>query len=178
MLIRIPLGNEHRVTASAETWRAVTCEHCGCDFVYALTVKGIGQASSPLFLVEEAASRKAAIRARQALEKAIPTAWRVAACPRCGKYQRTMLRAERWRLINGTMAYFVLGALVIGTLVFTTTAHLTLSLAVAAGVIGVPLIVIISRTSRLDAAAAERVRDKEDGAVLSREEFERVVAAP
>jgi hypothetical protein len=72
----------------------------------------------------------------------------------------------------------VLGALVIGTLVFTTTAHLAIGLVGAAGVIGIPLIMIILRTSRLDASAAERVREREEGTVLPREEFERVLAAP
>lgn len=172
-MIHIPLGNDHKATASASVWQPVTCEHCGCNFVYYLVVHGVGQAMSPLFLREREAAKKATERAAVALEQSIPSAWRLAPCPGCGKYQRATLRAERLRRINTGMTFFALAAAIGGVAAYLSWESVFLAVLGAVAILGAGLVWNLRGTGSIEASARVRKREAVSQTVLTLEEYKR-----
>lgn len=173
-----PIGNDHTATATADVWRDVRCEHCGCEFVYWLSVTARGQAMSPLFLVEARAREKAADRARTGLEHQLARASRPAPCPRCGKYQRAAVRAERLRLLNKVMGKVIGWAALLAAITLLTTTSVSLAIAEVAVPAAIALLVVLLRTRTLDAPPSVVVLQRQNKTVLTRNEFEELFLAP
>jgi len=87
----IPVGNTYTARVRGWVWRAVHCEHCGCEFAYRYVATGSTIGFSPLFLNNEGASNAASSRADMDLRTRLNQEVGVVFCPQCGWYQKNMV---------------------------------------------------------------------------------------
>ncbi len=99
MIIHVPIGTTHTVTLRGRTFREVTCEHCGAGYLYLLTVHASAKAFNALHLDSEGAVGRAVRRADADLKQAMQLYGSPVACPKCGNYQKHMLRMLRRRRV-------------------------------------------------------------------------------
>jgi len=95
MLIPIPLGQRHIVTATGSIPKLVHCESCKADYVYLATVSAQGEGFNPIFLAGQAATNEATHQARARLAEQLDTVVRPIPCPMCGRYQDSMIASAR-----------------------------------------------------------------------------------
>src|SRR4051812_41761719 len=92
--------------------KGVHCENCGCDYLYQLERTGVGKGSSPYYLDNDGAKRRAQAGAQRALLKALQGC-DTAPCPECGWYQAEMVKKMRgaytWLLVLAICAGVVAG---------------------------------------------------------------------
>jgi hypothetical protein len=115
MLIHIHLPSV-TVTARGDMLRGVTCEHCGCQYLYKLSrqvyrTRGVEPTNA---VAVAAMSNQAQTHARKAIEKAVDPI----PCPDCGHLQRNMVRSVKLDRL-GILLLVAFGALAItGILAF------------------------------------------------------------
>ena len=113
VVIPIPVGRSYTATLTASWMNEVTCDSCGCNYVYLMTGTARGGATSPLFLDNAGAAERAREKAQYALSKMRTTKTRPVPCPKCGWYQSDMVRASKrrgvyWILVPCLIPCFVL----------------------------------------------------------------------
>jgi hypothetical protein len=187
-VIPIPYGTKFTVKARGSVWKPVTCEHCGCDFAYLVSVKASGEATNVLWLNKRAAIDSAHSHADQALRHALDTTEKAIPCPQCGRYQRRMVSLMRWQAANSNPRPYLLGFLALGI----TIALALLVNAAAPGLMPPGLAFLMAsivglavgyraftKIQRLDPNADAHTRQNrpysEDYKVLRRRELERIV---
>lgn len=89
---RIPYGTKYTVRASGSTMKLVTCENCGCEYLYQVKHQASGSATNVLWLNKQGAIRNAENNANQNLENYLKNAARNYPCPDCGFYQADMIQ--------------------------------------------------------------------------------------
>lgn len=84
--------------------RRERCEHCGAEYVYALTRLGVGQAGFGLGDDQDTVNQKAAYAAFADLARELDTGAEAVPCPACFQYQSHMTQAARdvqWGWLRG-----------------------------------------------------------------------------
>ena len=94
-LLRRMIVGETKANVSGSTIKHVTCERCGEAYVYVLSRSGAAWGRSWLRLDMDAASQRAATKARSSLDHQLSNGCDRVACPDCGWYQRNMVRKTR-----------------------------------------------------------------------------------
>ncbi|HUO09160.1 MAG TPA: hypothetical protein VM008_12710 [Phycisphaerae bacterium] len=100
--------------ASACRVRRVTCEHCGCGYIYQLRRTATGTAQSYMFMGRGGKKQAAEIAARGKLEKILAEAIDVVPCPECGNLQTNMLRCVRRTALRMIAISSGFGAVIVG----------------------------------------------------------------
>lgn len=80
--------------------KPVTCGECGTEYVYLVERQASGQGTSPYYLDNKGAARRADEAAQRALRKALAEGVEVAPCPKCGHVQLDMARLARKRRLR------------------------------------------------------------------------------
>src|SRR5262245_37411192 len=109
-MFHFPIHNWHSATVHGAVDKHVTCESCNGQFAYVLERAATGSALNVFNIctdrfIHERATRRAAKNLTIALEHEED----FVACPTCGWYQTSMVRAKKRRRFRN-----VLGVLVIG----------------------------------------------------------------
>lgn len=108
----IPIGSpgkRYRATVSGEVTKFITCEKCGCEYVYALRRQATGSSKSPLFSDGDKAARRAASDAETELRRQLNYEDDPVPCLDCGWLQKTMVKGMRSSRATG---FFLLGVAV------------------------------------------------------------------
>ena len=108
----IPIGMKYGQTVSGAALKAVTCEHCRTKFFYFAKRSAHGEGTSLLFLDEAGAQLRAADAAQANLNKELEKARDLAPCPQCGKFQTSVISAQRESLYKYAGAAFFLSIFV------------------------------------------------------------------
>ncbi|HNC32155.1 MAG TPA: hypothetical protein PKX08_19225 [Cyclobacteriaceae bacterium] len=109
---RIPYGTKYTVQSSGYIWKPVTCENCGCEYVYRIQHRTSGTATNPLWLNKQGAITKAEDRAQANLEKYLKNASHDYPCPNCGFFQAKAIQHKKndiWLkgLVFGLLAFLL-----------------------------------------------------------------------
>src|SRR5262245_53154167 len=94
-------GRTYTAARTGTAVRDVHCEKCGCDYRYRLFRRGTGTGTSPYYLNNRGAQRRADNAAEQQLRKLLVFGVDPVACPDCGWFQADMIRelqrrSHRW----------------------------------------------------------------------------------
>src|SRR5437870_5193507 len=103
------VGKSYTVTAKGSAVREVHCANCGADFVYLMERNISGHGSSPYFLNNSGAAKRAEASAKKHLEEAMAEQ-DVVACPGCGWYQPAMIKQVRkkiWKYFAVSVVLYV-----------------------------------------------------------------------
>ena len=95
----IYFGGRYKCSVAGSVWKEVCCEGCQCDYVYLLSRTGSGSGSSPYYIDNDGAQRRAEEAAVKNLQRRLERDCDAVACPECGMYQPLMvrlLRRRRW----------------------------------------------------------------------------------
>ena len=99
MPIPIPLGEKVTATVTAQAVRDVTCEKCGCAYVYVVRATATGGGENLLFLNESRARSRARSQANVRVRDQLRQLYRPVWCPDCGNYQAHMVKLLKRRRI-------------------------------------------------------------------------------
>src|SRR5436189_1879758 len=99
-------GKNYTAAVSGTSVKQVHCEQCGCDYFYRMVRRGEGRGTSPYYLDNKGAQRRAERNAQRKLEKLLRKGIDPVPCPDCGWFQRDMVRevrrrSQRWLLVIG-----------------------------------------------------------------------------
>jgi len=95
----IYFGGRFTCSVSGSVWKEVRCAECPCEYFYLLTRTGSGSGSSPYYIDNDGAQRRAEEAAGKNLQRRLERDCDAVACPDCGMYQPFMvrlLRRRRW----------------------------------------------------------------------------------
>lgn len=133
----IPIGRQYTTTITASANKAAKCEQCSTDYIYRVERQATGSGTSLLFLDNSGAASRSEASAREAASRALETAVDAVACPRCGWYQKNMVKVSKWAGAGWTFGIlFVLAGLGIFVDVFWGRATLYQHWAIMLGVSG------------------------------------------
>lgn len=114
---RIPVGNKYSSTITGSTLKPVTCEYCGCQFLYQLKRAGKGEAESFLWLNNRGAENRARVSATNHLNDRLQSDIDAISCPDCGMYQENMvkkLKDEAWSEVSRVaLSFGIIGAILV-----------------------------------------------------------------
>lgn len=91
----IYVGETVTVKVKGQTWREVTCQHCGGRYFYLLKVTATGVAINPYFIDSYGSPGRAEDEARSNLDHALEHKVAPVPCPHCSMYQESMLPVIR-----------------------------------------------------------------------------------
>jgi len=97
VFIWIPWGIKHTAAISGSVTRDVTCMECGTVYYYTLTRRATGSRTAFILGNQRPAENTAAQEARANLRHQLRGAVDPVACPTCGYFQPSMVRAIRRR---------------------------------------------------------------------------------
>lgn len=114
---RMPIGNKYSATTTSMTLKPVTCQYCGCQFLYQMTREGKGESTSWLWLNNAGAANSASVSAREKLEYKLINEIDAYSCPDCGMYQENMvkkLKENAWKEAGRVAVVFgIIGGILI-----------------------------------------------------------------
>ncbi len=115
-MLPIPVGTRHTVTFTANVWKPIRCEQCGCEFAYRIELSTSGRSTNYLWLNRQGAIDLARMQASNEARQVIETSKKAYPCPDCGIYQGDMandLKTEKTTEIR------LIGLVIALILVFT-----------------------------------------------------------
>jgi hypothetical protein len=103
-------------TARGAALRGVTCEHCGCQYLYRLTRIVHETKTLPHGMRPEQLRNSTSKRLNRIMRSSIDPV----PCPQCGRLQRDMIRSLRWKRVGVVVLLAMGAALVTLVLLFLT----------------------------------------------------------
>lgn len=109
MILLLLSGRNYSAAIEGTAYKQVTCEKCGCEYVYQIARRTTGTASSAASLTLKRAQEKAHLRAQKNLRRELEKGVEVVPCPCCSRIQDHMFRMARatfriWLRWAGTAA--------------------------------------------------------------------------
>ncbi len=95
------VGKEIAVNVTGKRLKPVACEKCASSFFYELTRVGVGKASSPFFLAQGWARKRAEKSARRNLDKRLAREAEMVPCPKCHWVNQDLIEMYRRRQYRG-----------------------------------------------------------------------------
>jgi hypothetical protein len=95
----IYFGGRYSCSVAGSVWKEVCCAECQCEYLYLLSRTGSGSGSSPYYIDNDGAQRRAEQAAVKNLQRRLERDCDAVPCPDCGMYQPLMvrlLRRRRW----------------------------------------------------------------------------------
>jgi hypothetical protein len=148
-MLPLPYGTKHTLTLTANIWKSIRCQHCGCEFAFRKNVSVAGEGTNFLWLNRSGALASASAQAMENLERAIGNVGGNFQCPQCGMFQpdmaseieREAAQSRRLAALGISLALMVafasaVGGLLpanVGTLASIIAYSLAVLLAIAAG---------------------------------------------
>lgn len=102
-MARIPYGTKYTAQVTGARWKPVSCENCGCEYLYLAKVKVEESATNVLWLNKRAAISKAENNAAESLEYRLKEIVLNYPCPACGFYQAHMLQRMKHQIWKNTL---------------------------------------------------------------------------
>ena len=119
------VGRNYRAAVSGTVIKDVRCEKCGCEYLYRMIRRGEGSGSSPYYLNNEGAQRRANAGAKRQLQKLLARGVDPVACPDCGWLQAQMVRELRRRSLRGLIYTAITLAIVLPVFAFIYALNVT-----------------------------------------------------
>jgi hypothetical protein len=110
-------GKDFTASVAGRRIDTVVCEKCSTTFHYQLTRSGVGRASSPYYLFQSAAKKRAQSAAEKDLAKRLENEAELVPCPKCSWVNFDLIqryRLRKYRRPWGVLALLMFGGVVIG----------------------------------------------------------------
>jgi hypothetical protein len=155
-------GRTYTAKVHTTAIRTPTCENCGESFSYAHLAEGQGVGDSPYFLDDEGGAQRAREGANRALRYEIKHGVSIRPCPKCGWYQKEMVRALRQsRALSAAFGAWiaVMGLLLLWVSISAApTRFSTTRIVLTSAVLGLGLLIFYWRMRSPNWGAANRER--------------------
>jgi hypothetical protein len=102
------LGKKFTSTTAGRRIVEATCEKCQTPYFYELAREGIGMASAPYYLGQEAAEKRAERSAQKNLSKLLVNDVELVPCPKCHWINESTVRRFRKQCYRGSWKYITL----------------------------------------------------------------------
>ena len=112
IIIPIPAGTRIKAPILGRTRKLVRCEQCATEFSYIMERECEGLAERSSYNDDNQASMAAAQFAVDKIRKILARDLDYVPCPKCGRYQRNMLRLMRWRIFIWPLALAICAPIV------------------------------------------------------------------
>jgi hypothetical protein len=119
IIIPIPAGTRFKVPILGRTRKLVRCKHCATDYSYIMERESAGFAERSSYRDDNQASMVAAQSAVEQIRRILARDLDLVSCPKCGCYQRNMLRRMRWRIFIWPLAIAICAPIIAVPLLMT-----------------------------------------------------------